>query len=181
MKYWPVANQGCALITTRDHSLAYEPAEAGIEILPFYPEVGSRFILHLLPLDIAADVISRESQSAAQLSERLSGHALAISQMAGLIYRRSWTIEEFLTIYNRNTRKMLGMPGKNSLDAVWKLSFESLNEMCSIFLGVLSYITPDYIPQALFEPSNTLALPKSVEFCSDEFLYESTAFHMLKV
>ncbi|KAF2836401.1 hypothetical protein M501DRAFT_1018761 [Patellaria atrata CBS 101060] len=100
-KYWPVANQGCALITARNHNLAYEPAETGIEVLPFDTETGSVFVLHLLSLDIAADVATQESKSAAQLSERLGGYALAISQMAALIHRRSWTIEEFLAIYDR--------------------------------------------------------------------------------
>jgi hypothetical protein len=171
LKYWPVASQGCAIITTRNPSIAYEPVETGIEILPFDREAGSCFILHLLSRDIAMDVESKESQSAIELSERLNGHALAITQMAGLIHRRSWTIEEFVKIYDRNTRKMLGMPGKNSLDAVWKLSFESLSPMCASLLGVLSFISPDSIPQVLFEPLDPLALPKSLQFCSDEFQY----------
>lgn len=169
-----MAKQGCALITTRNHSLVYEPAETGIEVLPFDQESGSRFILHLLSLDIAKDVSDSEVKSASGLSERLSGHALAIAQMAALIHRRSWTIEEFLSIYDRNTRKMLGMSGRNSLDAVWKLSFESLDLKGAALLGVLSYIGPDSIPQALFEAFDSSSWPKALRFCSDEFTYVKT-------
>jgi hypothetical protein len=140
-------------------------------VLPFDLESGSRFLLHLLSLDIATEVSTSEAKSASDLSERLSGHAVAIVQIAGLIHRRSWTIQEFLAIYDRNTRKMLGMSGHNSLDAVWKLSFESLNDQCAAFLGVLSYITPDSIPQALFEASDPPNLPTSLQFCTDEFMY----------
>lgn len=81
----------------------FDPAETGIEVLPFDLESGARFVLHLLSNDIAADLTSQEAESATGLSERLSGHALAISQMAALINRRSWTINEFLAIYDRNT------------------------------------------------------------------------------
>ncbi len=120
-KYWPVANKGCALITTRNHFLAFDPGEAGIEVVPFDLEFGSRFVIHLLLIDFATEVISQETKSATELSERLSGHALAISQMASSIHRRSWTIQEFLAIYDRNTQKMLGMPGHNSLDAALRI------------------------------------------------------------
>jgi len=175
LRYWPVADQGCALITTRNHALAFEPAETGIEILPFDRAAGSGFILHLLSRDIAADISSQDAKSALDLSEKLSGHALAISQMAGLIHRRSWSIAEFVAIYDRNTREMLGMPGTNSLDAVWRLSFESLNENCAMMLGILCYLMPDSIPQALFEPSDRNDLPATLNFCSHELLYDPSS------
>ncbi|MCJ1309172.1 hypothetical protein MMC25_002828 [Agyrium rufum] len=170
LRYWPVADQGCALITTRNHALAFEPAEAGIEIFPFDPDVGSAFILHLLRSDIAAAISSENVESAQELSKKLGGHALAISQMAGIIHRRSWSISEFVAIYDRNTKEMLGMPGHNSIDAVWKISFKSLNLEGATMLGVLSYLMPDSIPQALFEPSHPEELPTTLEFCSHELV-----------
>lgn len=168
LDYWPVANQGCALITTRNHNLAYEPAELGIEVLPFDKESGTRFILHLLSRDVASDVKSGEYESACELSARLSGHALAISQMTGLLNSRKWGISEFVGIYDRNTRQMLNRPGTNSMDAVWKLSFESLSPQNSIILGIMSYLVPDAVPQALFDNVNAQDLPPDLTFCADE-------------
>lgn len=163
--YWPVASKGCALITTRNHNLAFQPADTGIEILPFGTEAGSGFLLHLLSLDIADKLTVQEAKSAHELSERLSGHALAISQMAGLIHRRSWSIEEFLAIYDKNTQKIHGSATGDSLDTVWYLSFKSLEPECSAFLGVLCYVSPDSIPQELFE--STAALPPGLELYQD--------------
>jgi hypothetical protein len=54
---------------------------------------GPKFLLNLLKKDLGAEITADESQSAMELSD---GHALAISQMAGLIHRRSWSIKEFL-------------------------------------------------------------------------------------
>ena len=51
--HWPAANRGQALITTRNHSFAFEPADGGLEIRTWDTETGSRFLLHLLSTDIA--------------------------------------------------------------------------------------------------------------------------------
>ena len=129
------------MVTTRNHSLAFEPAETGIEIAPFDTDVGSRFLLHLLSLNIAQDLSTGEVKSAHELAEKLSGHALGISQMAGLIYRQSWSIQEFLAIYNKNTRKVHEISGGNSLGAVWQLSFESLDPEWRILRSSVVHFT----------------------------------------
>ena len=163
--YWPIVNRGHALITTRNHSLAFEPAEIGVEVLAFEPDDGSKLLLHLLSLDITNDLNAREAKSALELAEKLSGHALAISQMASLIHQRSWSIEQFVPVYMKSTKRL----HQTALDAVWKLSFEALDSMSSALLGVLSYIAPDSVPQALFEPTDSSRLPKTMHFCNDEF------------
>ncbi|CAG9956535.1 unnamed protein product, partial [Clonostachys rosea f. rosea IK726] len=51
--YWPRAtNQGRAIITTRNHSLAYEPAHSGIEITSWDVNRGAEFLLFLLKKSI---------------------------------------------------------------------------------------------------------------------------------
>ena len=64
-----------------------------------------------------------------------------------------------------------GFPAAIRLMQSGSLSFESLTDDCSAFLGVLSYITPDDIHQALFEASDSPALPESLRFCTDEFMW----------
>lgn len=128
-------------------------------------------MLNLLKLDVVDDLSARETQSAFDLCERLRGHALAISQMAAMIHRRSWSIEEFLEIYDKNTRKMHGATKGNSLDTVWYLSFKSLDPECSAFLGVLSYIAPDSIPMSLFEQDISLDLPANLKIYRDQYQY----------
>ncbi|OJJ42592.1 hypothetical protein ASPZODRAFT_125317 [Penicilliopsis zonata CBS 506.65] len=165
MPYWPEASHGKAIITTRNHSLAYEPATSGLEITSWDAQTGSQFLLFLLKHNIGSD-IQAEGDSAIELSQRLSGHALAISHMAGLIHRRSWSITEFMRIYSKNPRRV----HQSELQAVWDLSFSALGQDSQAFLGIASFLVSENIPQLLFdfEDSNH---PEGLEFCTDEFRF----------
>lgn len=144
--YWPLyGSHGRVLITTRNHSLSFDPANAGLEILPWDTDTGSKFLLHLLAGHISADLLANETQSAYGLAERLSGHALALSNMCGLIHRRSWSISELVQVYDRTKNFDHG------LEAVWKLSFESLSLDCASLLSVFTFCAPDSIPLSFFE------------------------------
>ncbi|KAJ6158982.1 hypothetical protein N7485_011808 [Penicillium canescens] len=144
--YWPLyGSNGRVLITTRNLSLGFDPADAGLEILPWDTDTGSKFLLHLLTGHISADLLTKEAQSAYDLSERLSGHALALSNMCGLIHRRSWSISELVEVYDRSK------DFNHGLETVWKLSFESLRPDCAALLSVFTFCAPDSIPQSLFE------------------------------
>lgn len=165
--HWPPANRGQALITTRSHAFAFELADRGLEITTWDNETGSRFLLHLLSTDISADLQDHDISSAHELSQKLSGHALAICHMAGLIHRRGWSITEFTEIYNQHPSEMHGVSGNSSINALWDFAFRSLDPQCRTILGILSFVAPDSIPQSLFELANTTDLPDSLVFCSD--------------
>lgn len=161
--YWPApGSKGLALITTRNHALAYEPADRGKEVLPWDTETGSRFLLHLLSGHISSELLADEAKSAYNLSERLSGHALAISNMCGLIHRRSWTISELLEIYD-GSRDF-----KDGLDIVWRLSFQNLRTESAALLSILCFCSPDSIPQQIIDRANVDDLPESLKWLSDQ-------------
>lgn len=167
MPYWPEASHGKAIITTRNHSLAYEPATSGLEIASWDEKNGSEFLLFLLKRSIGSD-IQAEGDSASELSRKLSGHALAISHMAGLIHRRSWSIAEFMRIYSKNPRRA----HESELQAVWDFSFASLGNDSRTFLGIASFLVSETIPQFLFESEEDGDLPSDLGFCTDEFRYD---------
>lgn len=167
LKFWPVAcSKGSVLVTTRNRNFAFGPADFGIEIPSFDVNVGSQFLLHLLRKDIASDVL--ETESAVELSEKLSGHALALSHMAGLIQTRSWRIKEFLSIYEKNRRKF-HHDWTKSLATVLHFSFEELSIEALTLLGVLAYISPDSIPSLLFDSEqDSKVLPENFSFCMNK-------------
>jgi len=68
--------------------LVYKFAISGLEITSWDAKTGSDFLLVLLEDNIGRD-IQAEGTSATELAEKLSGHALGISHMAGLIQQRS--------------------------------------------------------------------------------------------
>ena len=168
LPYWPLASRGRILITTRNYGLTFEPAQQGIEVYTFTPLAGSELLFHLLSHDVAQQISSMETQSAYKLSEKLSGHALAISQMAGLIHQRSWSIEDFVAVYEEHPKRLHSTSSfGRSIDTVWQLSFESLGSEASALLGVLSFLVPDGVPQSLFEIQPEL-LPPGLKFCADK-------------
>jgi hypothetical protein len=163
--YWPGSSHGKAIITTRNHSLAFEPASIGLEVPSWDAQTGSNFLLFLLKESIGHD-LETESTSALALSERLSGHALALSHMAALIYEGEFSIQEFMKMYLKNPRRA---HATNALSALWDFSFKSLDQQALNLLGVLCFLMPDGIPQDLFEVSDDKKYPKDLKFCSDEF------------
>lgn len=78
--------------------------------------------------------LEAEGNSAYELSKKLSGHVLSISHMADLIYRRSWSIAEFMNIYLKNARRA----HNSELQAVWDFSFKPLETDSVTFLGIAS-------------------------------------------
>lgn len=149
--YWPAASHGQALITTRNRSFGFEIADGGLEVQTWDTNTGSRFILHLISTDISEELTDDDVSSAHELSQKLSGHALAICQMAGLIHKRALSISEFIEYYEQHPSEMHGVSSNNSINALWDLSFKSLDSQSRAILGVMSFIAPDDIPQTLFD------------------------------
>ncbi|KAF2259245.1 NB-ARC and TPR domain protein [Lojkania enalia] len=177
--YWPLASRGQALVTTRNPSIAFELADRGMEVTSWDHETGLRFLLHLLSSEISTDLQEDEAESAQQLSHKLCGHALAISTMAGLIHRRALSITEFTKFYEQHPSQMHGISGSRSINALWEISFRSLNSPSHAILGVMSFIEPDNIPQSLFEPDSRTDLPDPLRFCSDGFRFSEAIEDLL--
>jgi hypothetical protein len=177
--YWPLG-QGHSLVTTRDHALAFEPADSGLEVHPFSNQEGAGFLMHLLSRDVDYSICNDDLTSATQLSSTLGGHALAISQMAGFIHRRSWSIPEFLNVYEKQANRFQWL---GNLDFLWRLSFESLSGPASNLLAILCLLDPDAMPQELFELNDSIHVPKSLGFAQDEFRYVCNSnfqfFHLI--
>lgn len=165
MIYWPASNQGRAIITTRNHSLAFESASVGLEVISWDIQTGSEFLLFLLEENVGRN-LKAESTFALALFERLSGHALALSHMAALIYEGGFSVQEFMTMYLRNPRRA---HATDALSALWYFSFKSLDAESLHLIGVLSFLMSDLVSQDLFEVSDDRQFPEDLEFCFDEF------------
>lgn len=161
--FWPASSHGHAILTTRSTTLAFGYATETIEIEAWDYKTGSDFLLFLLKKEIGKD-IDTEGISALELSKRLSGHALSITHMAGLIQRRSWSISEFTSIYLRDPRRA----HTKELQKLWEFSFKSMERESQVLLGTFAFLMPDNIPQKFFEMDEKL-LPSRLKFCRNEF------------
>ena len=167
LPYWPAAGHGQAILSTRNRRFAFDIAQRGLEIESWDASTDSQFLLYLLATNIGDQLTADDIQSANQLSEKLSGHALAISHMAGLIHGRGWSIAEFIEDYDQQPQIIHGIFDNKSINALWNISFKTLDPWSRAILGVLSYLSPDSVPQAIFESKAVAtALPDSLKFCA---------------
>ena len=172
--YWPVAQRGAILITTRQHALVSQPIDDGLEITEFDRDEGARLLLHFLG---DRQLNNEDYGSALDVSMRLGGHALAINQMAALIRARKISIPEFLILYDIQPKRAHRerKPGwkyiayQHALDTVWELSFQSLSPSAARLLGIIAFLAPDSVHQSIFELSDEAQLPSTIRFCADAY------------
>ena len=146
---------------------------------PFSAKEGSEFLFKMLA---RGEYSESEKTSAKLLSENLGGLPLALHLMGIQIDQRGKLIEQFLSLYRRNSRRLHNRPKEgiqniyysHSLDTVWQTSFQLLSQEqeSKALMGILSFLSPDDIPESLFHvPNPTIALPPPIEFCLDEMRY----------
>lgn len=128
--------------------------------------MGAQYLLFLLKKAVGRDLTS-ESASARTLSEKLSGHALAISQMAGLIYDGEYSIQDFTTMYLDNPRSAHSM---SEFSKLWDFTFQSLDMDSFSLLGILSFLMPDEIQPEILHPKTDSKIPQSLQFLKDRFI-----------
>ncbi|UQC77217.1 uncharacterized protein CLUP02_02684 [Colletotrichum lupini] len=159
------SRSGTAIITTRDRALAFDLATSGIEINSWDAETGADFLLFLLRKSVGKDLNS-DTLSARTLSEKLSGHALAIFNMAGLISDETYSLQEFTDMFLEDPSSARGM---DELATLWELTFRSLDTNSLCLLGVVSFLMPNNISSKLFEPEHAQDLPPDLQFFKQRF------------
>ncbi len=165
--YWPLAGRGQAIITTRNPSFAFDLGGHRMEVTNWDNATGLKFLFHLLSTDIGPDLEDDESPAALELSEKLQGHALAISAVAAFIHKCALSVTEFVRLYDQHQSEVHDFLGSRSINALWRRSFKTLNPRSRALLAAMCFLQPDNIPQAAFEPEWITCLPASLSFCAD--------------
>ncbi|KAI1125908.1 hypothetical protein F5Y10DRAFT_294287 [Nemania abortiva] len=157
MPYWASSAWGKAIITTRNPSLALEPAPVSLEVASLDDQMGQQFLFCLLDDFVGRRVEAKKSLALA-LSRRLKGQAVALQNAAGLIREDTCTVEESMTKLLTEDRTAHGF---DEITAFWDFSFKHLDEDSLAVLGVLSFVAPDHITRDLLEPVVDGPLPDS--------------------
>ncbi|KAI0104342.1 P-loop containing nucleoside triphosphate hydrolase protein [Nemania sp. FL0031] len=156
-QYWPQDSSGKVIVTTRNPELGFQLTGDQIDIHPFSPEEGRKCVLSLTswPGGVSSDPASAE-----ELSNELGGLPIGIVQMVALMRKRKTPIKRFLEDYRQNKsayhdKEVVSMTGiypeiKPTIGSNWTMSFDSLQDRSKSLLGILSLLSPDSIPQELF-------------------------------
>jgi hypothetical protein len=157
--YWPYDGPGSVLITSRN-PFSWTKS---LPLKPFNSDEAIAFLLKLTGREIS-DV---ERKSVGNVSARLGGLPLALTQMASIMVTKQLSFSQFLDSYNEreSQRELLqfqtdlkgGSSYAHTVASVW--AFENLSHGKKL-LNVLSMIDPDCIPERLLTTAmNAIELP----------------------
>lgn len=170
---WPHNSQGSVLITSRNSSLAFDPAAGGTNLSPFNEEDGSQAFLRLMDLDPHT---STNKKDAAKISKVFGGLPLALNQIAGFIKQRRIRLSDFLSLYEKNADKIdsskTGVSDyEHTLSTVWRLSLDNLSGNSRCLQEILAFLDPDRIDERLLIEGSQIVenLDPDLSFMMEEF------------
>ena len=172
-KFWPSGGKGSVLVTSRDPkiraSLFIGVGAAGIDLKSFTSDEAVGLLKRLAQRE--SDKASE--QTLREIVEHLDYFPFAINSMAGVIWQRSLTLEEFLDLYSKedalaklhNTTHKPHHDGSHTLSSTWAL--EKLSAGAYAILKVASLLDPDGIQQEILrqrpEGALELGIPQDKE------------------
>ncbi|OTA54149.1 hypothetical protein K449DRAFT_439560 [Hypoxylon sp. EC38] len=189
-QFWPISTQGQVLITSRKSAFAVQPANDGIEILPFTIETGRDYLLRYLrrnpeasggtgsaTMNFAAATNPQELKSAEILSQMMGGQPLALTQVASIGFKSHYNLERLLKFYQNNPRRVREKVNSELLHAGYSLymstvflfSFKELSPESFTLLSIMSFCNPNGISESIFAVNSPDDLPESLDFLRDEF------------
>ncbi|KAB5583449.1 P-loop containing nucleoside triphosphate hydrolase protein [Coniochaeta sp. 2T2.1] len=165
-EYWPVANRGAVLVTTRNRSISFSPASSGIQVEVFNPNLGSQLLFSVLQR--AGNEEDVEAAQALALSTE--GLPLLLFNVAGLIQSKNYSIAKVVQMYEKHKHQVhrTSQDGR-TIASILQLSFQNLSETSADLLGILSLLAPDAIPSLLFQLSEEVEVPSYLQFVQDEW------------
>jgi hypothetical protein len=156
--YWPQGGAGSILVTSRDpFAKAFRSfTMPGIDLEPFPDSDASEFVRKVTGCGRS----DAENQASLDMARELGCLPLAIVQMAGVIRRRSWSLQQFLENYHALYRSLRRMDNHAQLErygqplaTAW--NFDDLPLNASQLLRLLSMLSPDRISENLFVAANS--------------------------
>jgi hypothetical protein len=157
---WPPGTStGSIIITSRDWSLADQPASGGEELTKLDPSDSRALFGKLLRSYEQNNVETVKAFE--QILEIMDGLPLAIHQVASIINSYQYELPKFVAMYKDNRSLMHRERGvssyafyKDTLHSVWKFpsgETENTDKQLRHLLGVLSLLSPDSIPEKLLQ------------------------------
>lgn len=175
--FWPQAGaKGSIIITSRNFSLAKSPSSAGEELQKL-DQKESRDLAQSILQDWDSED-ERECEAMSQLLQQVDGLPLAIHQLFSMINSQGSSLADFLDFYEEYTDEIYKESPKDhapfykhSLDTVWDFAIRTFCEdpQTRLLLGTLCLLSPDAIPEKLFDARKATALPPGSELYKSPF------------
>jgi hypothetical protein len=150
--YWPLTGPGCVIVISRDPAIWINLRCPNITVDVFSAQDGSALLQRLTKFD----------SDFTELSTRVNGLPIGITQLAGVIIRTQQTPEAIVRQFDKeNKPRGIVTEENHTLSSLWSSTLESLTPMSLALLQVLSFLDPDFIPDPLLGPLRSSALTHS--------------------
>lgn len=160
--YYPNDEDGSIIVTTRKPNFGYDLTAMEVQVTPFKEDEGTEALLKMATWNRS---VPTDVEAAALMNKMLGGLPLGISQIAAIMRNKKIPIKRFLAIYeedkarwhSENPRGGHHADYDQNISSVWNVSFKFLAEHldAKIALGILCFLSPDSIPQSLFNQWET--------------------------
>ncbi|KAL6355488.1 hypothetical protein LRP88_11081 [Fusarium phalaenopsidis] len=162
-RFWPNSTKGSILITSRQWILGTTMVDGACQVGSLDRNEGASMIQLLLENKVS-DAQNRHLVE--EMAKALGGLPLALAQMAGYLRTNHVTVKEFLGNYNNSeyARTLFGRATsldheqhQQTLETVWRLSFEKLSADAKTLLWITVFLHPDEMPCSIFQIRKTAA------------------------
>lgn len=181
--YWPTEGRGAMLLTSRAYYNFFENEHLSGETVQLFNDEERRALLlahlgdawqtkYLRSEDMMYEI---EEAAISTLLHNTGGLPIAIMHAAKLILDRNinthGTVRSFMEMFKDSFETLPPRQSTerdqliHSLDTIWKIAFDNLNEYAKVILSGLALLSPDSILIDLFLPSDQSMLTKKMEFC----------------
>jgi hypothetical protein len=151
-EYWPVGGSGSVLVTSRNPlTKSHIYISDGFHLEGLQHTDAAALLRKLTDNNKTAHIAASEI-----LAQRLGGHPLALTQVAGIISKRDLTIQEFLDLHQWVQTSTTSSHGDGAMDEykrvllnVW--AFADLAPNTLSLLNLLAQMDPDGISESIFE------------------------------
>ena len=147
--------RGSIIITTQKPiSFSFTKVFASIHVKSFGQDDAAALLFKYIQKEPADE---KEEQVARELSDSVDGLPLAIATIGGYINQSGSNLVEYVetlrTSSNAWTASAVGPVNQyeKNLETVFDIAIAELSDSARGMIGILAFLNPDYIPEALFE------------------------------
>jgi hypothetical protein len=190
-EFIPTGNNGHVFLTTRAQALG--PIARRVEIQEMGKEEGALFLLRRATC-IAGDAVLEAASSADQAAAKeivtqLDGLPLALDQAGAYIEETGCGLPGYLELYRSHALELLRHRGvlasdhRDPVATTWALSFENIekaNPAAAELLRFCAFLSPDGIPEEVFNEGASELGPVLEPVGSDSFELNSSISEILK-
>lgn len=161
-RVWPSSQRGSILVTSQNAAPSFSLSQTIYRLQSFSKEEGCDVLCKLIESHTSElfTEAATDRTSALELSSKSGGLPLALTQIAASMLTINCTLEEYLSVYEEQRAighnlqpfvSPVDFRYEHNMETVWDVTLSKMDDRTTFFVGLLSFLDPDSIPELLFQ------------------------------